>query len=72
MTYKRGKARSIDRELQQARYTKKRGKALELFREYILGGDNNGIDKYGNQIEARKDSFENRWYKARVILLTSK
>ena len=31
-----------------------------------------GLDKYGNQIEVSKDSFEKRWHKAREILLTSK
>ena len=30
------------------------------------------VDKYGNQIEVSKESFENRSNKARAILLTSK
>tara|TARA_A100001011_G_scaffold74577_1_gene76698 strand:+ start:1620 stop:1934 length:315 start_codon:yes stop_codon:yes gene_type:complete len=46
--------------------------ALKPFVEYVLSAYYSGIDKYGNQIEVSKDSFENRWHKAREILLTSK
>ena len=46
--------------------------ALKPFVEYVLGVYYSGVDKYGNQIEVSKDSFENRWHKARTILLTSK
>ena len=47
-------------------------KALKPFVEYVLGVYYSGADKYGNQIEVNKESFENRWNKAREILLTSK
>ena len=47
-------------------------KALKPFVEYVLSAYYSGADKYGNQIEVSKDSFENRWHKARAILLTSK
>ena len=47
-------------------------KALKPFVEYVLGVYYSGVDKYGNQIEVSKESFENRWHKAREILLTSK
>ena len=47
-------------------------KALKPFVEYALGVYYSGLDKYGNQIEVSKESFENRWHKARAILLTSK
>ena len=47
-------------------------KALKPFIEYVLGVYYSGVDKYGNQIEVSKDSFENRWHKAREILLASK
>ena len=47
-------------------------KALRPFVEYVLGVYYSGVDKYGNQIEVSKESFENRWHKARAILLTSK
>ncbi len=47
-------------------------KALKPFAEYVLGSYYRGVDKYGNQIEVNKDSFEKRWHKAREILLTSK
>jgi len=47
-------------------------KAIEPFVNYVLGVYYNGVDKYGNQKEVSKDSFENRWHKARTILLTSK
>ena len=47
-------------------------KALRPFVEYVLGVYYSGVDKYGNQIEVSKDSFEKRWHKAREILLTSK
>ena len=47
-------------------------KALKPFAEYVLGAYYSGVDKYGNQIEVNKESFENRWHKARAILLTSK
>ena len=47
-------------------------KALKPFVEYVLGVYYSGVDKYGNQIEVSKESFEKRWHKARAILLTSK
>ena len=47
-------------------------RALKPFVEYVLGVYYSGVDKYGNQIEVSKESFENRWHKARTILLTSK
>ena len=47
-------------------------KALEPFVNYVLNDYYSGVDKYGNQIEVSKDSFENRWNKARAILLKSK
>ena len=47
-------------------------KALKPFVENVLDVYYSGVDKYGNQIEVSKDSFEKRWYKAREILLTSK
>ena len=47
-------------------------KALKPFLEYVLGVYYSGIDKYGNQIEVNKQSFEKRWHKARETLLTSK
>ena len=47
-------------------------KALKPFLEYVLGFYYSGVDKYGNQIEVNKESFEKRWHKAREILLTSK
>ena len=46
--------------------------ALQPFAEYVLDVYYSGVDKYGNQIEVSKESFENRWHKARAILLTSK
>ena len=47
-------------------------KALKPFIEYVLSVYYSGVDKYGNQTEVSKESFENRWHKARAILLTSK
>ena len=47
-------------------------KAIEPFVEYVLGVYYSGLDKYGNQIEVSKESFEKRWHIAREILLTSK
>ena len=47
-------------------------KALKPFVDYVLGFYYSGVDKYGNQIEVNKESFEKRWHKAREILLTSK
>ena len=47
-------------------------KALKPFVEYILEFYYSGVDKYGNQMEVSKESFEKRWHKAREILLTSK
>ena len=47
-------------------------KALKPFVEYVLDVYYSGVEKYGNQIEASKESFEKRWHKAREILLTSK
>ena len=49
----------------------KNRKALKPFVEYVLDVYYSGVDKYGNQIEVSKDSFEKRWHKAREILLTS-
>ena len=46
--------------------------ALKPFVDYVLDVYYSGVDKYGNQIELTKDSFEKRWHKAREILLTSK
>ena len=46
--------------------------ALQPFAEYVLDAYYSGVDKYDNQIEVSKDSFEKRWHKAREILLTSK
>ena len=47
-------------------------KALKPFVKYVLDVYYSGVDKYGNQIEVSKESFEKRWHKAREILLTSK
>ena len=47
-------------------------KALEPFVKYVLNDYYSGVDKYGNQIEVSKESFETRWNKARAILLRSK
>ena len=47
-------------------------KALKPFVECVLGVYYSGADKYCNQIEVSKESFEKRWHKAREILLTSK
>ena len=47
-------------------------KALKPFVEYLKEVYYSGVDKYGNQIEVSKESFEERWNKAREILLTSK
>ena len=47
-------------------------KALKPFVEHVLGAYYGGVDKYGNQIEVSKESFEKRWHKARAILLNSK
>ena len=47
-------------------------KALEPFVNYVQNVYYSGADKYGNQIEVSKESFEKRWHKARAILLTSK
>ena len=47
-------------------------KALKPFVKYVLSAYYSGVDKYGNQIEVSKESFENRWHIAREILLTSK
>ena len=49
-------------------------KALKPFVEYVLGVYYNGVDEYGNQIEesSREESFEQRWNRARAILLKSK
>ena len=48
--------------------------ALEPFVEYVLGVYYNGVDGYGNQVEesSRELSFEQRWNRARAILLNSK
>ena len=49
-------------------------KALKPFVEYVLGSYYNGLDEYGNQIEesSREETFEQRWNRARAILLKSK
>ena len=47
-------------------------KALKPFVGYVLGVYYSGVDRYGNQIEVSKESFEKRWHKAREILITSK
>ena len=47
-------------------------KALKPFVDYVLDVYYSGVDKYGKQIEVSKESFEERWHKAREILLTSK
>ena len=49
-------------------------KALKPFGGYVLGVYYNGLDEYGNQIEesSREESFEQRWNRARAILLKSK
>ena len=47
-------------------------KALKPFGEYVLGVYYSDADKYGNQTEVTKESFENRWHKAREILLRSR
>ena len=47
-------------------------KDLNPFVEYVLGVYYSGVDRYGNQIEVSKESFEERWHKSRAILLTSK
>ena len=47
-------------------------KALEPFVKYVLNDYYSGVDKYGNQIEVSKDSFEHKWNKARAILLKNK
>ena len=52
----------------------KNRKALKPFVEYVLDVYYNGVDEYGNQIEesSREESFEQRWNRARAILLKSK
>ena len=47
-------------------------KALKPFVKNVLSVYYSGVDKYGNQIEVSKESFEERWLKAREILLASK
>ena len=47
-------------------------KALKPFAKNVLSVYYSGVDKYGNQIEVSKESFEERWLKAREILLASK
>ena len=47
-------------------------KDLKPFVDYVLGAYYSGVDKSGNLTEVNKESFENRWHKARTILLTSK
>ena len=42
--------------------------AVEPLVEYLLNIYYKGLDKYGNQVEVSKDSFEKRWNKARAIL----
>ena len=43
-------------------------KDLEPFVLYVLKDYFSGLDKYGNHIEVSKESFENRWNRARAIL----
>ena len=43
-------------------------KALKPFVDYVQDIYYSGVDKYGNQIEVSKESFEKRWNKARAIL----
>ena len=43
-------------------------KDLKPFVDYVLDIYYSGVDKYGNQIEVSKESFEKRWNKARAIL----
>ena len=43
-------------------------KALKPFGDYVQDVYCSGVDKYGNQIEVSKESFEKRWNKARAIL----
>ena len=43
-------------------------KALKPFLDYVQDVFYSGVDKYGNQIEVSKESFEKRWNKARAIL----
>ena len=43
-------------------------KALKPFVDYVQDIYYGGVDKYGNQIEISKESFEKRWNKARAIL----
>ena len=43
-------------------------KPLKPFAEQVLDVYYSGVDKYGNQIEVSKESFEKRWHKARAIL----
>ena len=47
-------------------------KALKPFVEYVLGVYYSSVDEYGNQIEESKESFVDRWHKARAILLNRK
>ena len=49
-------------------------KALEPFVENVQGVYYNGADEYSNQIEksSREETFEQRWNRARAILLNSK
>ena len=63
----------VDGSVHKARKSKSR-KAFEPFAEYVLGVYYNGVDEYGNQIEesSREESFEQRWNRARAILLKSK
>ena len=48
-------------------------KALEPFVKYVLDVHYNGVNDYGNQIEESSigESFEQRWNRARAILLKS-
>ena len=48
--------------------------ALEPFIKYVLDVYYSDVDEYGNQIEesSREESFEQRWNRARAILLKSK
>ena len=55
-------------------FKSKTKKALKPFVEYVIGAYYNVLDEYGNQIEesSREETFEQRWNRARAILLKSK
>ena len=43
-------------------------KVLKPYVDYLQDVYYSGADKYGNQIEVSKESFEKRWNKAKAIL----